>query len=148
MKHECADCNAVYESLDPPVPLEEVDDLRSRLSPGSEVPSGECSCGALTYLVKEEEPEPVKGLQHREPLLLGLLEVLRERDRRRQRSDATLGKVHLSMDLDHIDVRLTDEDGDVLLETCWLTAFDYVINDLYWNENGDWSEASKVVSVS
>jgi len=50
-RHLCSDdgCAEVFYG-DPPVTLHQIHKLASRIDPGEEVPSGECDCGALTYL--------------------------------------------------------------------------------------------------
>jgi hypothetical protein len=58
--HKCDNCGAVFDDDSLPKTLFEVNHLAERLDPGSVVPSGECACGALTYL--HEEPSAVDQL--------------------------------------------------------------------------------------
>ena len=53
MNHKCDNCDAVYTDETLPKTLHQIHKLASRLDPGGEVPSGECECGALTYVVEE-----------------------------------------------------------------------------------------------
>jgi hypothetical protein len=46
--YKCDDCGNTTNDL--PVVLADVPNLHERLSPGSEVPAGACSCGALMYI--------------------------------------------------------------------------------------------------
>lgn len=47
--HRCDNCDSLFTDETLPKTLDQVRDLEQRLDPGSEVPSGECDCGALTY---------------------------------------------------------------------------------------------------
>jgi len=52
---QCGNCGHVGRTY---IPLEETPDLSERLTPGSEVPAGECEqedCAALVYLYNEKE---------------------------------------------------------------------------------------------
>lgn len=51
--HQCGDCREIYDDDSLPKTLWQVNHLADRLDPGSEVPSGECKCGALTYVCKD-----------------------------------------------------------------------------------------------
>lgn len=41
----------------------------------------------------------------------------------------------------NLEVTFTDE-GEEVLTTDVATALDYLANDIYWNEEGDWSNAN------
>ena len=54
MISQCADCLAFHLDAD----LDEAQDLAERLTPGDEVPAGECpDCGALSYIVREPKDQ-------------------------------------------------------------------------------------------
>jgi len=56
----CGDCGLVWPEDKLPKSLYQVHHLADRLDPGSTVPAGECSCGALAYL-EEVADEPLSG---------------------------------------------------------------------------------------
>ena len=44
----------------------------------------------------------------------------------------------------HLEVMLFDADsGEEVLRTDVPPVLDYVANDIYWNEEGDWSDANR-----
>jgi hypothetical protein len=57
--HRCDNCGEVFDDNSLPKTLWEIHHLAERLDPGCEVPSGECKCGALTYICKDT---PIKML--------------------------------------------------------------------------------------
>lgn len=67
---ECDNCGRRVLLEDLLRQLEDIEDLRQRISPGCEVPAGECPCGALAYLVK-----PQKKLKVLVEVLGGVAEV-------------------------------------------------------------------------
>lgn len=52
----CDDCGAEVPQDDLEKSLYEIDSLEDRLDAGSEVPAGECGCGAFAYLVRPGNP--------------------------------------------------------------------------------------------
>lgn len=49
----CDNCDKTVPEDQLAKSLYEIDSLEDRLDPGSEVPAGECQCGALAYIVRE-----------------------------------------------------------------------------------------------
>lgn len=67
----CACANCEWRGTDNEA--DEIRDMHKRLTPGCEVPAGECpDCGALVYLVKKQGIPP--GSQHREYKLFGVFD--------------------------------------------------------------------------
>jgi len=56
-QHACDSCGKRYDDDTLPKTLHQIHKLSMRLDPGCPVPSGECECGALTYL--DDSPEEV-----------------------------------------------------------------------------------------
>src|ERR1051325_3116508 len=53
----CDNCGAECTESELAKSLHEMDGLPERLDPGSEVPAGECACGACAYIVKPHDAE-------------------------------------------------------------------------------------------
>lgn len=60
VKHQCDSCLQVYDDDSLPKTHYQIHKLATRVEPGQIMPSGECSCGALTYVV-EPIPEQKAG---------------------------------------------------------------------------------------
>lgn len=77
------------------------------------------------------------NLLHREALLQCLVDIARDAPLNRKLVD-----IHV---LFFPEAAAGGGPTDVLLETNFATAMDYIVNDTYWDENGDWSEAARIV---
>lgn len=72
------------------------------------------------------------------------------KNREKLLQDITDGlKRHAFVKLGCLEVHLYSEDEECLLEAYVHTALDFIINDIYYDENSNWSEATsaKVVVV-
>jgi len=86
-------------------------------------------------------------LKHREALLYDLAQELKRRDKENAAARLKPGSWKapmLTTDVVHIQARLVDADGEVLLDSYFSTILEYVVQDLSWNENGDWADAVHV----
>lgn len=86
------------------------------------------------------------SLQHREDLLHELASNLEERHRNDQDELDNWGQIggRPRLDLTCVYVELLDQDGDVLVDLPYAVALSYVVGDVYYNEEHDWSEAKSV----
>ena len=81
------------------------------------------------------EDQSQVGFKHREALLSCLTEELSRRVR-----DHDFGEVRV----ESITAHFIDDEDCTLTTTGFVTALDYVVNNVYWGDDGDWSEAVKI----
>jgi len=82
------------------------------------------------------------NLKHREDLLIALADELKRREQVMESDPGGPGR--RCLDLCYLKVRFLDAAGEMLLDVYYVTALLYVVNDTYWNENGDWSDACRL----
>lgn len=81
-------------------------------------------------------------IERREHLLGQMHEELRTRLQRAEQKKqgfSVLGPT--TTDVAYIKVSFCTEEGEVLMWTYFAEALQYLVEDLYWSEDGDWSDA-------
>lgn len=138
----CDNCGTIFDNIGMLSPIPE-HGLLERLDPGAEVPAGECpGCGAFAYLADAED-KPLWAIINREKLLqdlaAGLLEL--EHPVTSYRAGRQIALVGISITLYGCVVNGEEGENYTLLG-CIGTFLDYLANDIYCNEEADWSKAT------
>jgi len=92
----------------------------------------------------EQKVEIVGGLRHRDKLLGDLAAELKRRDHHNAKVQLENRGHMQTTNVIHIHARLVDAEGEVLLDGYFGTVLEYVVEDIYWDENGDWADAVRV----
>lgn len=87
----------------------------------------------LFEIVEETYKGPMFNLKHRDELLSDLSNGLKA-------AAVSIGGVNM-----HRLSALIMRDADILVKMNFVQALDYVVNDIYWNEECNWSEANQAI---
>lgn len=88
----------------------------------------------------KDEEAPIWNLRNREKLLQDITSGLKD-PRLAVSSDKTHGKTH-DLRLWNMEVAFL-EDGEIVANFDVPGAFDAIVNDIYWDEEGDWRNADE-----